>query len=70
MHVVFEADGDPAMFDSAARSLLASARRGESEIALRQQAANIQIQLTNRVDDSQCQRVVALAQEVANASRT
>jgi hypothetical protein len=70
MHVVFEADGDPAVFDNAARSLLASVRRGESDIALRQQAANLQIRLTNRVDDGQCQRVVALAQEFANASRS
>jgi hypothetical protein len=70
MHLVFEADSDAALFDSAARSLLASVRRGESEMALRQQAAYIQNRLTSRVIDAQCQRVVALAQEVADADRT
>jgi hypothetical protein len=69
MRVVFEANCDVELFDSGARSLLASVRRGESENALRKQTADIQLRLTNRAVDDQCQRVVALAQQVANVSR-
>jgi hypothetical protein len=72
MRIVFEAeaDCDVVMFDDAAHTLLAAVRRGETEMALRQQAGNIQNRLTGRVVDAQCQRVVALAQEVAYADRT
>jgi hypothetical protein len=69
MHIVFEADCEAVAFDGAARSLLAAVRRCESEMALRQQAAKIQSRLTGRVVDAQCQRIVALAQEVADAHR-
>jgi hypothetical protein len=69
MRIVLEGDADP-LWESAARSLLASVRRDESEMALRQQVSHIQQRLTDRVTDAQCQRVVALAKEVANASRS
>jgi hypothetical protein len=67
MRVIFEADGDDSAFDDSARSLLESARRGESEMALRRQAGDIQNQLTGRVIDEQCRNVVEVVQTIANA---
>jgi len=41
------------------------ARRGESEIALRHHAGDIQNRLTGRIIDADCLQVVELAREVA-----
>lgn len=64
MRLVFEGDADP-QWKNAARSLLAAVRRGESEMALIQQAGHIQNCLTHRVTDADCRHVIALAQQVA-----
>jgi hypothetical protein len=64
MRLIFEGDADP-RWANAATSLLAALRRGESEIALRHQAGDIQNRLTGRIIDADCRRVVELAREVA-----
>lgn len=65
--VLFEAEGDSAPTKTDARNLLKLARRGESEMALRKEVADLQSRTTHRVIDSVCRRVVEVIKQVTDA---
>jgi hypothetical protein len=62
--VVFELDDDPINLIGPASSLLDAAKRGEGEMALRQQLGKLQNRKTGRVVDSDCRQLVQIITRV------
>lgn len=67
IRVVFELEDDPINLIGPATLLLAAAKRGEDEVALRQQLGRLQLRKSGRVVDTDCRQLVAI---VTRAART
>ena len=65
IRVVFELDEDPINLIAAASLLLAAAKRGESEMALRHEIGKLQNRKSGRIVDADCRQLVEIITRAA-----